>query len=73
MSCTRTPLTYAILEVRCPRPGLKDVQILVVEIVRVRMTEMRCEDAGKARMMIFTQPERIDIELAISRKHRIEG
>ncbi len=38
----------------------------------MRMADVRREDGGEPRVMIFRQPHREDIELAIAGKHGIE-
>jgi hypothetical protein len=62
-----------ILKIGRPRPGLEDVQVLSVKIVRVRMAQVRCEDAGEPRVVVFPQPQGIYVELPIARKHGIKG
>src|SRR5580692_11450029 len=52
--------------------GLEDVQILGVEVIGMRVAEMWSEDAGETSMVVFAQPQRIDIELPVARKHRVE-
>ncbi len=61
-----------ILEERRPRARLEDVQVLVVEVFRVAMAQMRSEDRRQSRMVILRQPHRKDIELVVAGEHGIE-
>ena len=50
----------------------QDVQVLGIEIFRMRMADMRREDRGQPRMVVFRKPHREDIELLIAGEHRVE-
>ena len=45
-----------VLKERRPCARLEDVQVLGVQILGVRMSEMRSEHRGKPRMMVLRQP-----------------
>ena len=56
-----------------PRARLEDVQILGIEIFRMRVSDMRREHRGETSMMVFSQPQRKDVELVIAGEHGVEG
>ena len=62
-----------VLEERRPRARLEDVEVLGIEVVRVRMSDMRSEHRRETSVMIFGQPHRKDVELVVARKHGVEG
>ena len=62
-----------ILKERRPCAGLEDVQVLAVEVFRMRMADMRSEDRRESRMMVLGEPHGEDIELVIAWEHRIES
>ena len=61
-----------VLKERRPRARLEDVQVLVVEVFRIRMAEIRREDRRQPRMMVFGQPHGEDVELLVAGKHGVE-
>ena len=62
-----------VLEERRPCAGLEDVEILGIQVFRMRMADMRGEHRGETSMMVLCQPQRKDVELVIAGEHGIEG
>ena len=62
-----------VLKERRPRARLEDVEVFGIEVVRVRMPDMRREHGGQPRVMILRQPQREDVELVIAGEHRVEA
>ena len=62
-----------VLKERRPCASLEDVQILGIEIFRMRMSDMRSEHRRETSMMVFGQPQREDVEFMVAGEHGIEG
>ena len=62
-----------ILKERRPCARFEDVEVLRIEVFRVRVPDMRSEHRGEASMMVLGEPQWEDIELVIAREHRVEG
>ena len=45
-----------VLKERRPCARLEDVQVFVIEVLRMRMAEIRREDRGEAGVMVFREP-----------------
>jgi hypothetical protein len=59
-----------VLEER--RPHLEDVQVFVIQVLRIRVPEMRRKHDGRTRVMVLGQPHGKDVELLVAGKHGVE-
>ena len=61
-----------VMEKRCSLPGLEDVQVFAVEVVRQGVADVGGEDRREAGVVILAQPEGEDVVSLVAGKHRVE-